>query len=102
MLELLYYYRITICFALFLVYCIWQYFRGRRINLELTREYLTGLEPTIRQYYTNYDAKIIQETSNVLKVYALGRKSQYFTILGFAVLPMRCRWWLDSKLSHTF
>lgn len=99
--DVLHYYRITIIFVAFLLFCIWQYFRGRRTNLELVREYLAELEPTIRKYYTNYDGKLIQETPNVLKVYCLGRKSQHFTILGFAVSSERCRWWPVSRSSRT-
>jgi hypothetical protein len=46
---------------------------------------MSHLDPVIRKYYTDFDGKIIQESPNVLKVYASGRKSSYFVILGFAV-----------------
>ena len=96
-LDIILYYRILLLFLALLVAAIAVYRRGSHVNLLLVKEYMGVFEPSVKSLFPVFDNKVVQESANVLKVYAEGRKTCMFAIFGFAVRVGGCRWFHGSR-----
>ena len=79
------YYKIVIAAASLLLFAIFVHFRGTKKNLALVQQHMKLISPVLASHFPKFEGEIVAETSNVFKVYAEGRKSCIFAIVGFAV-----------------
>lgn len=85
MLDFLQYHLVTILTVLVILLVVLVNHYGCNKNLQLAQMQQLRIDKLLKASFTNYDGEFVMESPNVIKVYASGRESCLFAILGYAV-----------------